>query len=448
MSSLMYISSVLLYVLLECVQNGSAYPAEKMIKSGDSAYVRTLTHNPKTLIICEDDDTVEYSDTYEMLKDMGHQLTTHTIKTASSEKFREFDEFTFDNLILLTDTLGLNDFPKDAISADAIKRFVDAGKNVIITATASVHASVLALIRQMGVDADPKGSIVSDAFAVDQSDVDQYNTRFKVKGVTQMSAFLGLKPNTAILYEGSGHFIPHESKPQVLPILIGNPTSISHSVNNPDKTYNAGERIGLVSVLQGLNSARVLISGSQKMFSNNFFELNPANKDFVRSLLQWISAQKGVIRWSNFKHNKVGEKIAPYMYTVNDMVNVQLDLHEHDGQEVKPYISDDLQVEFVMLDPYLRIFLRSIDGTSTYSATFKAPDKYGIFKFRIDHKRVGYNHLHLESVAPLRNFKHNDYERFIWCASPYYAAAFCSMLSVLIVSYVFLYHSKHPVKGE
>ena len=35
------------------------------------------------------------------------------------------------------------------------------------------------------------------------------------------------------------------------------------------------------------------------------------------------------------------------------------------------------------------------------------------FKFRIQYNRLGYNNLHVEDLAPLRNFKHNDYERFV-----------------------------------
>ena len=67
---------------------------------------------------------------------------------------------------------------------------------------------------------------------------------------------------------------------------------------------------------------------------------------------------------------------------------------------------------------------------------------YGVFKFKILYARLGFNTLHVEELAPLRNFKHNDYERFIWCASPYYASCLLVPCALLVFSIAFLYHKE------
>jgi hypothetical protein len=42
-----------------------------------------------------------------------------------------------------------------------------------------------------------------------------------------------------------------------------------------------------------------------------------------------------------------------------------------------------MQLEFVMLDPHVRTNMVSNADTGKFSATFVAPDNYGIFKFRV-----------------------------------------------------------------
>jgi hypothetical protein len=44
-----------------------------------------------------------------------------------------------------------------------------------------------------------------------------------------------------------------------------------------------------------------------------------------------------------------------------------------------------------MLDPHIRTALPPVPGTlGTYSVTFRAPDRHGVYKFVIDYKRNGY----------------------------------------------------------
>ena len=49
------------------------------------------------------------------------------------------------------------------------------------------------------------------------------------------------------------------------------------------------------------------------------------------------------------------------------------------------------------------------------------------------------------SVVPLR---HNEYERFIVSAFPYYASAFSMMAGVCVFSFVFLHYKEEEVKKK
>ena len=58
-------------------------------------------------------------------------------------------------------------------------------------------------------------------------------------------------------------------------------------------------------------------------------------------------------------------------------------------------------------------------------------------KFVVDYKRKGYTHLKIEDQAPLRNFKHSDYERFLFSAIPHYATCFVSAAAVAVFAIFF-----------
>jgi oligosaccharyltransferase complex subunit beta len=103
-----------------------------------------------------------------------------------------------------------------------------------------------------------------------------------------------------------------------------------------------------------------------------------------------------------------------------------------------PFAADDVQLEFVMLDPYVRKTMQH-DGHGRFRATFTAPDVHGIFQFRVMYRRRGYSTLYETTQVSLRPYKNNEYERFIPAAFPYYASAFSMMAGVWIFSIVFLY---------
>ena len=111
----------------------------------------------------------------------------------------------------------------------------------------------------------------------------------------------------------------------------------------------------------------------------------------------------------------------------------------------------DAQLEFVMMDPYVRVNLTrtvcdnssnscpiSSDQSSSYYTTeFTVPDKYGIFKFRFAYRRHGFSVLHYEEEISIRPFKHDEYERFIPAAYPYYLSVF-ALISAFCVTIIYI----------
>jgi oligosaccharyltransferase complex subunit beta len=100
--------------------------------------------------------------------------------------------------------------------------------------------------------------------------------------------------------------------------------------------------------------------------------------------------------------------------------------------------AEDLQISFVMLDPYVRQPMTH-NGAGRFSLRFTVPDVYGVFKYVIDYKHAGYSYINLQQVVPVRPFKHDEYERFLVAAYPYYASVLSTMAAFFMLGFAFLY---------
>lgn len=95
-----------------------------------------------------------------------------------------------------------------------------------------------------------------------------------------------------------------------------------------------------------------------------------------------------------------------------------------------------------MLDPYIRLNLNHTQN-GKYKATFKAPDQYGIFEFRVLFDSLGYGGLGaLSQRAPVYPIRHNQYDRFLSSAWPYYASEFSMLAALFVFSLLFLFHKE------
>lgn len=287
--------------------------------------------------------------------------------------------------------------------------------------------------------------------------------------------FNGQAEKTPVLYKGIGHTIAEDNILAVR-ILRGNPSSYSFFPNKPmaaEGPFSAGAQTLLVSGIQGRNNARVVVSGSIDLFTNTFYGAPltstatsaSGNRAFVDNVSKWVFCEQGILRFRNIVHHKfdgtppdviLHEKERPdlpitlypdpeitrnsLVYRIKDEIVYSMTVEEYSLDEWKPFQADDMQLEFVMLDPYVRKTLTS-DASGKFTATFTAPDSYGVFKFRVLYRRTGWSVLHAETQVSLRPFKHDEYERFIPAAYPYYASAFSALLGLFVFSLFFLFSS-------
>lgn len=227
----------------------------------------------------------------------------------------------------------------------------------------------------------------------------------------------------------------------VAPILSASQTAYSGIPNSivNSMPFVLGKDMALISALEAKNNARVLISGSLKFFSDEFAS---RNQEYALQLALWAFQRAGVLKLENTRHFITETQETLETYTILDDVTYSTDIYEKDeitGNWV-PTQNTDIQVEFTRMDPFVRRFLKKSGAGASQIMQFILPDTYGVFKFIIDYKRVGWTYLQQEVTVPVRPLQHTQYERFIVAAYPYYAGAGSMLVGLFLFSFVFLYH--------
>lgn len=258
----------------------------------------------------------------------------------------------------------------------------------------------------------------------------------------------GACANKGVLYHGVGFSNSAPNNELILPILTACHTCVS--VNNDIKSKSpilfgnyisssTGEEIGLVMSMQGRNGARATFSSDGKLCSDNTIASNDGNLKFCKDVFLWSFQQKGLLKITDISHEKINNSQAmieqydeTLNYTVEDIVKFSAKVYKYNSNKWENYDLEDIQLEFTMLDPYIRAYLKKDAADpqgSTFSTTFKIPDVWGVYKFVINHKKTGYNTISYESITTVRNFRHDQNERFVISAIPYYSAFIVTLIS-------------------
>lgn len=261
--------------------------------------------------------------------------------------------------------------------------------------------------------------------------------------------------SSSVVFKGVGHKLTGKNQ-LAFPILQAASTAYSYDLEDAStaaesddastaiKPMLVGKKTVLVSALQARNNARVVVSGSLDMFTDAYLAAEGSdNKAFVDELAKWAFHEKGVVKKVATKHHKRGEKDQLETYRIKDEVEFDLELSQWNGKTWVPLELDDIQMEAIMLDPYIRTTFKRLSSTSAstqYRASYKLPDTYGVFTYKIDYRRYGYTYLeHAENVI-VRPFHHNEYDRFLSIAWPYYVSSFSMMAGFWVVCWLFLFN--------
>jgi oligosaccharyltransferase complex subunit beta len=321
------------------------------------------------------------------------------------------------------------------ITVHAVHEFVDSGRNVFIAVQGgeeTVSKELAELVKGLGFKIWTKPV------------VDHFH-----EGVVLSSPPLVTEPWTKLVAGDSTSGVAFTGSPIGLNIENRNVFSVLRA--SPTASHPLSESQGLLLTLAGAhqatNGARAILLGSTSMISDEFLDKYGENGKFMNSALSWCLGNSHLVRLTEFAHHKVGESAPPRMYKERDNLVVKFRLEKNFEKKWIPFPVSDLQIEYVMLDPYVRQHMRFDPATGLHTTNITAPDKNGIFKFRIKYHRMGLNPIDLEQVATIRTPKHNDGERFIPAAYPYYGGAFVSLALVAAFSVLFLNHREVKEKA-
>ncbi|BHF81177.1 hypothetical protein SprV_0702430700 [Sparganum proliferum] len=296
------------------------------------------------------------------------------------------------------------------IDVKKLTRFVDEGGNILVAGSSDIGEAIKDFGSDCGVEFDDEKTTVIDHMNYDVMDEGKHNL-----------------------------------------IIVDTPIT-----NYPT---TVGRNTQLITGLQARNDARVLFVGSLDFFSDEFFLSGTVhsqtgkshnvsgNQELSENLALWTFKETGVLRVSSVHHNKVGEKDSRREYTIKDDIifSIDIEMKGLDGAW-KPFVADDVQVELIRIDPFIRRTLPH--KGNKYEVQLKLPDVYGVFKLVVDYHRTGYTHLFTSNQISVRPFTHTQYERFIISAYPYYASAISMMAGVLVFSFVYLYTRDDKLKAE
>ena len=332
-----------------------------------------------------------------------------------------------------------------------------------------------ALAAAFGADAEPPSSRALAPTACANGDAATL-----LAPVTGPAPMVSAAAGGAVAYRGTGFTIAPAAR-STWPSLVAPPAASSSAAPSSGKPAAAGASLALVVGAQTRANARFLVAGSDDLFSDaaagdvvpcGATAATPtANAAFAVASLAWAFNEAGSLVASPLRHSladparakahgtpSAATRVGDAPYRVSDPLTVAVGVAERTpGGGLRPYAPvDDVQVEYTMMDPHVRTFLNPVVAPSntttpalvrstpdpryaTLAATFTAPDVYGIFKLAVHHARPGWSFVDDEAVAPLRPFNHDEYDRFLPSAFPYYTAAASVSVAFFVACAVALY---------
>jgi len=388
---------------------------------------------------------------FKSLSDRGYDLNFKTADDPSL-KLINYGEFLYDHLVIFAPSVyefGGN------VDVAAITNFIDGGGNVLVAASSDIGEPLRDLGAECGIEFDEEKTAVIDHLNYDVADDGQHTLIVAdTADIIEAKTVVGEKATSPVLFRGVG-MTADPDNPLVLDVMHASSTAYSFfpDENISEYPHAVGKNTLLLAALQARNNARVVFSGSVDLFSDVFFQASvqkasPGSKKFPVSgnqnlavaLSKWVFREQGVLRVGQVKHHKMGESTPPVAYTVEDEVEFSIVIEKLSGDKWVPFDGDDVQLEFVRIDPFVRTTLKRKGGK--FFTQFKLPDVYGVFQFKVDYNRVGYTHLYSATQVSVRPFQHTQFERFIPCAYPYYVSAFSMIAGVFVFSLVYLHHKE------
>ncbi|KAG9297535.1 hypothetical protein G9A89_001475 [Geosiphon pyriformis] len=426
------------------------------------------TTGERVLVLLEkESDESLYSLFFKSLIDRHYTLSFKTPSDSKVDLF-SFDERAYDHIINFAPGTKISN---SKLNSAALINFVNKGGNILLTASPNLSETIRDFAREFDIEFDDKGTSVIDHFNFDVSDNGTHTLLvLNNEGLTKNPVILSKATveGAPILYRGVGH------KFGTTPLL----TKIAWVASNSAYSYETkaeqvvdqdpflvGHDITLVSALQALNNARVTFVGSIELFQDSLFKspvrkfnsseeyLNSGNKAFVDDLIKWTFQESGVLKAISSHLHREGEDEELDAYRIKDNIVYTIEVSEYANDRWQPFNGTDIQLEVIMLDPYIRRTLIPLPITPQhhsrkFEAHLKLPDVYGVFTFKVNYKREGYSYIVDSTTMAVRPFRHNEYPRFISSAYPYYVGAASMSVGFLVFSAVWIFNKDSEKEGK
>ncbi|GAA5822972.1 hypothetical protein JCM3770_002484 [Rhodotorula araucariae] len=368
--------------------------------------------------------TSTFAHLWQSLEERGQQVVVSTPQDAAIQLRLEGNSI--DHLIVFTP--ATKQLPAE-LSPQALARRLESGTNLVLVASPDTPELWRDFAREFEVEFDDRGQHVVDHFNFDPVGDDGSHSLLSVPIDQAPSPFTSssTRAGPAVLYRGAGHTAGRH--PLLSPVLRARSTAFvadAASAAPPEDLRSTGTSIALVSAFQARNNARALFAGSFELFSDDLMgRADAGNLAFAGDLLSWVLQKTGQLRVVDLQYREVGSDRPQASYRTG--ANLELEVTV---ATTPAYTADDLQVEFSMLDPHLRLPLsrtsmptHPTDNVTTFEAAFVVPDRHGVFTLSIDHRRPGWSSLRVDKVISITPPRHDEYERFITGALPYYGGA-------------------------
>eukprot|EP00485_Elphidium_margaritaceum_P007412 CAMPEP_0202689576 /NCGR_PEP_ID=MMETSP1385-20130828/4793_1 /ASSEMBLY_ACC=CAM_ASM_000861 /TAXON_ID=933848 /ORGANISM="Elphidium margaritaceum" /LENGTH=447 /DNA_ID=CAMNT_0049344719 /DNA_START=28 /DNA_END=1371 /DNA_ORIENTATION=- len=416
---------------------------------------------PQTLVVVKDDfSKYTYSRFFKSLKRRGHKVTIKSV-TDKSIKLQDYGESLYNNLILLSpSSKQIGD-----LSVKDVLNFIDDGNNILIGVDNGYSNDFLKKIAdRCGIDIHSKNSNVFDHINYDvlHSDDALENDVILLSNWPQYKALISSaeeEPSAPVLYSGLG-FSFKSNAHLTLSLLSGNTATYSAFRNTGDPIEKniiaSGNALSLIAALQTRKNARITFVGSTKMLSDEYFIApvkstdgkaydKSGNEEFMRLVSAWTFGERGILRLSNSTHHLQTDKHAditlnPTRYRIKDLVTYTAQIEEYrlECDCYVPFTQDDVQFEFIRLDSFIREFLTH-DNKGNFKIDFMLPDVFGVYKFAVHYQRRGWGYIWHEPSVSVRPFRHDEYQRFLPTAYPYYLGSASMVIGFIVFTLVFLF---------
>lgn len=229
----------------------------------------------------------------------------------------------------------------------------------------------------------------------------------------------------------------------VFPLLQGTPESIAPCgpSSKPDLCRSSvGTESIIASALETRTKARVTIVTAS-------WDALASNSPLLEALLDWTFGEAGQLRVDALTHQNLSRRTNDCGYRINDLFEVRLCLstkHSHHSPwtAVQP---DDVQMELLMLDAWLRADFVRIEGGCLSTGPIRLPSRYGVYTLAVRHQRHGWPHFYHKEQLILRPFYHDEVSRFVVAALPYYLAWWSVMAAAVFAVFPLVFPGRGVV---